>query len=425
MDSFSKLWFSPLLALLIAGQVDAQKDTFDRESLKVKDSVVLKSGSRLFGDIRKTGTDDDGRKYILFDTADGGRLKLDLARMVYRGKVKETDEIDEQYNQHIATLADEPDAHWELYRWCEDQPSGKVRFSDQMQFHLERIMHLDPNDDQAKRELGYHYIREQDRWVPEDRYHQSLGYERKGTSWAPVLQRVVDQRHEKYGSIEGSKKGDFRVWLKAVKKPNPDVAALRAELFRICDATSIPFIYQTAVKERNPKIRSLYLEAIGRIPTDVALKALCQRAVEDDSVGIREQALVLLSQDHYNAGSAVAVLSFYLASESNAYVQRAAFGIGELGNEQATLALVNALVTKHIVKAGAQGGRINPAFGGDGSVNGLSMGGDTKPVIRSFQNQAVVNALQKITGEDFGFNGPAWTNWYITNHTHHDVQVRR
>ena len=169
----------------------------------------------------------------------------------------------------------------------------------------------------------------------------------------------------------------------------------------------------------------MYVQAIGRVPTRVALNALCVFAVEEDVVATRESALVSLGQEHYSAGAAVAVLATYLTSKSNAYVNRAAFGIGELGDQSATLALTGALVTSHLIKPAGQSGRINAGVGSDGNVNGLDMGGDQKPVIQAFRNREVVDALKKVSDQNFGFNADQWKNWYIKTHTHHDIQVRR
>jgi hypothetical protein len=135
--------------------------------------------------------------------------------------------------------------------------------------------------------------------------------------------------------------------------------------------------------------------------------------------------LALLSQDHFNPQSAVSFLAAYLAAPENAFVRRAAFGIGELGDERATLTLVGALVTTHMVKPAGQAGRIQTGVGGDGNLNGLSLGGDAKPVMQNIPNIEVVNALKKVSKQDFGFDAAAWQNWYIANHTHYDVKVRR
>lgn len=416
-----------LLAITLSccsGAVYSQDDDFDRESLKIRDTIILRSKAKLYGTVVSEGV-EDGRKIVVFRPKDGGVLKLDVAKMVYLGKIRRIDEIDRNYNQHIETIADDAASHWELYEWCGDQPQGRVRFKDQRQFHLERIAELDPDDSAAKRKLGYDFIKEQNRWVPEKLYQKTLGYEKRGTGWSPVLQREIDKGFDEVEALKGKRKIAFRIWKKELAKGRVNPAVLRDELFKICDPLGVVIVFEAAREEPRPAVRALYVEAIGRVPTRVALNALCVFAVEEEVVGTRESALALLAQDHYDAGAAVSVLATYLASKSNAYVNRAAFGIGELGDQSATLALAAALVTSHMVKPGGQSGRINAGVGSDGNVNGLNMGGDQKPVVKSFSNKEVVEALKKVSDQNFGFNADQWKDWYIKSHTHHDIQVRR
>lgn len=420
----------PIFALALSvlqfgpGSLIAQDQDFDRESLKIRDTIVLRSKAKLSGTVVSEGV-EEGRKIVVFKPRGGGVLKIDMAKMVHQGKVRKIDEIDRNYNQYIETIKDEPASHWELYEWCGDQPQGKVRFKDQRQFHLERISELDPNDTAAKRKLGFDFIKEQNRWVPEKLYQKTLGYEKRGTGWSPVLQREIDKGFEEIESLKGQRKTAFRIWKKEAAKGRANPAVLRAELFKICDPLGVVLVFEAAREEPRPAVRALYVQAIGRVPTRVALNALCVFAVEEDVVATRESALALLGQEHYSAGAAVAVLATYLTSKSNAYVNRAAFGIGELGDQSATLALTGALVTSHLIKPAGQSGRINAGVGSDGNVNGLDMGGDQKPVIQAFRNKEVVDALKKVSDQNFGFNADQWKNWYIKTHTHHDIQVRR
>lgn len=407
-----------------SGSLFSQEQDFDRESLKIRDTIVLRSKAKLYGTVVSEGV-EDGRKIVVFKPVDGGVIKIDVAKMVYQGKIRRVDEIDRNYNEYIETIKDDPASHWELYEWCGDQPQGRIRFQDQRQFHLERIVELDPDDTAAKRKLGFDFIKEQNRWVPEKLYQKTLGYEKRGTGWSPVLQREIDKGFEEIEAIKGQRKTAFRIWKKELAKGRLNPAVLREELHKICDPLGVVIVFEAAREEPNPAIRAEYVKAIGRVPTRVALNALCVFAVEEEVVGTRESALALLGQDHYDAGAAVGVLATYLSSKSNAYVNRAAFGIGELGNESATLALTAALVTSHMVKPGGQSGRINAGVGSDGNVNGLNMGGDQKPVMKSFNNKDVVDALKKVSDQDFGFNAEQWKNWYIKTHTHHDIQVRR
>ena len=413
------------LLLLTVQSASAQNEPFDREAVKRKDSVVLKSGAKLFGVLKSQGKDEEGRRFIIFEAENGGLLKLDVARMVKDGKVHRIDELDQEYNQFVSDLDDTPEAHWELCSWLREQSGGKFRFRDQIRFHLERIMELDPNDVKAKRALGYRLIKERGGWVPEQQYYQSRGYEKANSGWVPTLQRNLSARFERENSIEGDRKQAFAMWKKKLRKSNVSAATVRQELFGICDAYSVVLIFEDAREESNPTLRALYVEAFGRVPTSVAMKALCYFAVEEPAVDIRDRALTLLAQDYYNQASAAAVLEGYLRHPNRVFVINAAFAIGELGSERSIIPLVGALVTKHQIAPGDQPGRMQTGFGNNGNVESFRMGGDSKPKILAFKNREVVNALRKITGQDYGFDAAEWKRWYIENLTHYDLQVRR
>lgn len=403
-----------------------QQAEFDRESLKIKDSVVLKSGSKLFGTLKSEGKDDNGRKFVLFETEDGALLKLDVVKTLNRSKIHKLDDVDAAYNKHIETLEDTAESHWQLANWCGKQASGSIRFKDQIKFHWERVMELDPNDDNVKRKLGFTYISAENRWVPKAPYHQSHGYEKKGTSWAPVLQREVSAWHDQKKTVEGERKRLLAQWKKNVRKSGSGSAsAIQNELFRICDADAVVIFFEEAKDEQNATLRGFYIEAFGRVPTYIALRALCFFAVEDASLANRERALTLIGQEHFNPESAVGVFAGYLGDSVRTRVLRAAFAIGEIGSVNAVLPLVDALITTHQVAPGDQPGRIQTGIGNSGNIENFGIGGDSKPKNRTYQNDAVASALRNITGENFGFNESAWQRWYIENHTHHDIKVRR
>ena len=271
-------------ALCLLGNTSfAQLPDFDRDSLKVRDSLELKSGSTLYGTIKSEGVGDDGRKFVLFESEDGTIMKLDFSRTINRGRAKKINAIDEEYNKWVSKLKDDPNEHWDICNWLKGRPSGSVRFKRQIQFHLERIMELDPNDEKAKRALGFEFIRMENRWVPTAQYYDSLGYEKSGTSWKPKLQARISAQHETNEAVEGKRKLAFRIWEKEADKKNPNIAALRADLFRICDQPAVPIIFAAARKERrNAAKRAMFIEAIGRVPSVSAQNALCVFAVEEE-----------------------------------------------------------------------------------------------------------------------------------------------
>lgn len=401
-----------------------QAVAFDQDALKVRDSILFRSGSRLYGIIKSEGVDDDGRKYVVFESDDKTVMKLDVSRLLSKPPEK-MDSTDLAYNKMVSEMPDTAEAHRDAYKWCEDQPSGTVKFKNQIKFHCERVMELDPNDTAVKHRLGYQFIDEEDRWVPLELYHQSLGYEKKGTSWAPTLRRYVEGRADQTNAREAERRTAYRKWKNMFKKKGISAMQLQNELFRFCDEYAIRFLLDEAKEEKDPRVLKMYVEAFGKVSTYAAMESLIYFAIEAKPA-LADQALDLLRQEHYNQAQASARIAGQYFSDTikkpNFLVQRAAFAIGELGSESAILPLIGVLITEHIVAPGEQPGRMKTGIDSNGIA--FSAGGDTNPKKLAIRNNAVVGALKKITNQDFQFSSDAWKHWYIENHTLHDATLR-
>ncbi len=418
-----------MIVLLNASASHAQVNPFDRDSLKLKDSVSLRSGSKLYGEILKQDKNENGREFTIIKTEAGSTLKLD-SRFVEKTHV--LDEIDRLYNNKIEIIEDTPEGHWSAVSWCVKQSSGKNRFKDQLDFHYHRIMELDPNDTKVKQRLGYKYIESQNRWVPESLYYQSLGYVRKGTGWAPSLQLTINENGEANNDYLGERKKRYATWKRFRKKfesgaNNVSEAELANDLYAFCDGAAVPFIFNDAKRDRSGRFRSLFIEAFGKVPTNAATQALVYFSVEDPVQQNRERALDLLQQPHYNQAYAASHLSRYFDTKKypNRALQIAAFNIGELEAEGAILPLIGVLSTKHVISPGDDPGRINQSVDPlTGDINTFGVGNNSAPTSVVIDNENVTAALRKITGQDYGFNQLAWKRWYIENHTLLNVSVR-
>ena len=134
-------------------------------------------------------------------------------------------------------------------------------------------------------------------------------------------------------------------------------------------------------------------------------------------------ALDYLKQDDFNQKQIATQLAKFLVSKNNATVQRAAYALGELNSTHAILALAKALQTKHLIRPGNNN---TGAQRVQGNAGGESFGfGGSKPVSRVFRNEEVLDALKKITGQDFGYSEAAYQKWFIQNYTHVNLKARR
>ena len=402
----------------------AQLKPFDRESIKIRDSIRLKSGSTLHGKILSEGKDvDSGREYTTFRTQAASTLKLD-SRFVDRSRpITENDKL---YNNRIEIMDDSADQHWAAIDWCNKQSAGSVIYKDQIDFHLNRIMLLDPNDKRAKSKLGYSYIEPIDRWLPKKLYWESLGYKpvRGKNSFAPTIQDSINGMQKNRGGELGERKRRFAAWKKLLKR-NVSATELKNDLFDWCDAAAVPIVFKEAQEEKNNNIRGMYVEALGRIKNSRnATEALVFFSVEDKA--FRDRALDLLLQNHINADFAASHMARYFDPKkySRATLQRAAFNIGELNTENSILTLTNVLSTKHVVQPAGDPGRLNTGFSKNGDISSFGVGGSGAAKSVVFKNDEVLKALGKITGENLGFDPLVWKRWYVQNHTLVEVDVR-
>ena len=105
-----------------------------------------------------------------------------------------------------------------------------------------------------------------------------------------------------------------------------------------------------------------------------------------------------------------------LNSKNNDMVNRAGYALGEVGLPEAIPALISKLVTNHKIQvsSGAPPGQTSAAFDKNGGGGGFGVTGKAQYVDQELQNPKVLSALEKLTKQSFGYNEPAWSNWYAS-----------
>lgn len=404
-----------LLLLQSSGANVAAGDdvVFDRDSLKVFDQIVLKSGESLEGTILKI--EDDRKTPVSFRTRDGIDLILDRKLIA---KVVPADEIAKRYNDSVSKLDDDVETHRDMVAWCKEQPNGRIRLKQQILFHTKRIIQLDPNDKAARRELGHTFLRDENRWVPEHQYWTSQGYVRSGAKWLPVLQQLIDQNDDQADEVYSVRKQKLNLWFRNRHKMSSGEAV--SSLLLLADRSLMPDIYAKYQEEQNPLVKAVFIEvfASARPIHSLQVKGLVDAVINLNS----DKAMDYLMQEDFNKRLASEYLTTFLQDKSNAKIQRAAFALGELESRFSILALSNALITKHKVAAGDPG-RMSTTFSNVGG--GSQQFGSRKIAPIPIKNSAVLEALEKITGQDFGYSKAAYQRWYISNYTVVGMKARR
>jgi hypothetical protein len=387
---------------------------------------VLKSGGRVEGEFLNPGR-EPGSAFEL-RTDEGLRLSLG-EDLVHRVIVKS--EVEKEYETELLKVSNTVEDHWAMAEWCKD--AGLVA---QRKRHLAEVVRLEPDHKEARTALGYTLYGH--RWMTQEQFLTSRGYVRyKGAWWTPQ-HRDMDIASEKREKAEKEWRQWIRTWLGQLGTSRDDTA--RAGLERIRDATAGPALADILEDPKAPRSwRLMCLEILSRLPPGAATGSLVKLAMNETDDRILEKAL----DELVRVGPEVVLGAFIneLKNEKesplakNARINRAGYCLLRLGDREATLPLINALVTDHyvIVNPDPAGGTpINfnaggpVGTGGSGGLGGLSMGSKAKKMPVKRENPAVHAALTSLyPGVNFQFDIDEWKRWYTQTLTSTTVDLRR
>lgn len=403
-----ELLMSSVFVLLLFAHASA-------DELQLDDTIELKSGSQLTGKIIAR-TEQDGHEYIVFKTTNGGVFKLDTRRLV-----KRVYEVDPQYRELLAKMDDSsPDDHWKMYEWCKSQNNGSS-YKREMEYHLARIIELDNTDEKAIQLLDND--RFDGRIRNRDHQFEGHGYVKVTGGWIPTLHLQNMEIEQQQEEVLAKRRGALKLWQRQLGRAS--ASDLQKELNGIVDASMVGEIYQRALAEKDPDVRSLYINSIGQVATGPAQSALVYFAINDPVARIRDQAMTLVLQPQYDRGASASIAAGFLTSNENILVRRSANLLRELGQLSVVDQLADALVTTHEFMTGNDPNRTTAGqqTGGNGN-NSFSFGGGPAKVKRAIANKEVLDALRVITNQTFGPDPDLWKAWYTSQHTIQQIDLR-
>ena len=390
----------------------AQNDAgFDRDLLKIQDQLLLKSGASLAGIIAVVP--DDRSEPISFESSNGDTMLLDRELI---SKIEKVDSVAQRYNAAVDKMKDNAQAHRDMVSWCEEQDRGRVRFKSQILFHRKRIIFFEPDDRPTRSKLGHTFLKDENRWVDREQFWSQQGYNAKGDS------KLYDETLEQIAAANeqlAAKRKKFGNWKRSLRRMSRREAV--DSLVAIADPQLMPEIYKKFSETKDKALREVYAEvfATARPTTTAAVQGLVTAAMDDRS----DIALDYLLQEDFNRVQIANFLTQFLKSKDNSEIQRAAYALGELKATNAILALSRALITNHQISAATQNsGATRTQGNAGGSINQF---GSKEAEFRDFRNEAVSDALRKITGQEFGYSEKAYQKWYVENYTHVNLKARR
>ncbi len=345
----------------------------------------------------------------------------------------------ELYESQARTIPDTVDAHWQLAEWCREQ-----RLTRQCAEQLDRVLLLDPGHAAAHHGLG-HSLHD-GRWMTREELMTSRGYiHHKGRY---VTQQELDliEKTDRQREAERNWYPKIRLWFNWATASDQDrrVQGLR-NLQQIDDPDAVPALEANLSEHANRQVRLAFVDILSKLSGSQPMRPLVKRSLEDPDSEVRHLAVAAIPPAQY--GYAVELYLAALRHEENAVVCRSAEALGVVGTPAAVAPLIEALVTSHryrmqvrdpgitVVSGGGTGGMPVESLGNPlltpeveaGLRTGQHPYGAiviTPPIMnrtrsvnvkRDHQNREVRSALQKLTGQDFGFDQRLWSLWWTAH----------
>ena len=397
------------------------------------DLIRLQSGGEVRGTLRPGHTRDP---QVTIDTLSGGVVVVDRGQVAL-STVRRVEV--EQYEVRTREMPDTVDAHWELAEWCRQN-----RLTSQREEQLEQIVAIEPNHAVARKALGH--VQERGEWMSREDQMAARGYVHHKGKW--VTQQELDLL-EKSAAERAAEKEWFSktyAWVRWVagnseRQRQEGIAQLQ----QITDPAAVAALSTHMATHDVIGVRRLFVNILKGISGPRPVRALAERSLFDLDGLLREEALAAIRPEFAAAASTAFVPA--LRSKDNAVVNRAGYALGHLRDRRSVPALIEALVTRHTYQVQVPVDNLPEGMvrQPDGTVladprtvssylppdiqlalraGQLPFGVNVVPPPQAApqfrqvkvnveqQNDAVLTALQELTGQNFGYDERTWRLWW-------------
>jgi HEAT repeat protein len=378
------------------------------------DVFELANGGRVEGRLVQSG--DGAEKTVVVELAAGGQLTIARSQIA---RVNTISPDEAEYEKRARTSPDTVDAHLALAEWCNEH---KLR--NEARRHLERIVELDPNHEEARGLLGFR--KKDGQWMTRDDVMDGRGMVMYEGRWV-TRQHVELLEREKEAKVS---QGDWantlermRRWLVGRRQDRADEALVTIQ--SINDPLAAEAVVDRLGREDDPELKRLWMEVLSRLDHQAAVDALVELSLLDEDSEVRHQCL-----EYLLASGRQGLMRPYvraLKDRDNVIVNRAGAALGQIGDADAISPLIDALVTKHKFKV-ADGNPDQHSYtftpqGGGGMSFG---GGGPKFITQALRNPDVLGALTTLSGgASFDYDQEQWRRWLAAQAKQQVVDVRR
>ncbi|QOJ13963.1 MAG: HEAT repeat domain-containing protein [Planctomycetia bacterium] len=378
------------------------------------DVLHLATGGTVEGEI----VSKDDQNYVVRTTAGTITLPADAVT-----RIEVAPSPFQEYELRLADTADTAEGQFALAEWCQERGLSTERRK-----HLHRAVELDADFAAARGALGH--VRVGEFWVDA----------------RTTVRRDRSARPEEEPRAEGDR-NDERVvgaiqsnWMRRIRTVRTQQLESQLEKMRAAGRTAIleirdplAILPMTRVLSGGSRsTRELLVEALGSFTEDEATMNLAALVLVDGDRGVRERAVSRLkSRDDPRIAPQ---MRRALRSDNDELIRRAAYVLGEIADTSAVPELIDALKVRRwkMVEVPVRGyfGEWQQVFSGQ-TITTIS--GQVRvahnPQIGVFDagfvtiqselqrrevtvyRTEVLEALKLLTGENFGFEIPAWKRW--------------
>lgn len=389
------------------------------------DLVRLKTGGELRGKVLKA-TD---AAPVTVETQSGARVTVAAEAVEF---VTPRPAVLEEHETRTRRTPETVEGQLELAEWCRLKGLTSQRAE-----HLQRVIELEPDHAKARAALGH--VWQEGQWVDRDELMASQGYVKYKGKYITTLEMELIEKTEDEVAAEKAWYPKIRLWVNWLKGSQLERQAdALANLRGVTDPDACPAVVKFLAEDANPTLRQIALQVLSQPGGPKPVAGLTKLMVLDPVPELRKAALDALQPEQYPL--AQPYLLRHLRHAQNPVVCRAAAALERVGDDQAVVPLIDALTTTHRYTIRVPVAQMSVALGPNGSIGGspgsalppeieaglrtgqypngvIVLNGpgpppeaSTRPVTVNYthQNAEVLSALQKLTGNNFGFDKRTW-----------------
>jgi hypothetical protein len=430
---------SGLVSALLTGFFSLVMEPFAAHA----DEIVLRGGGQVQGKVQPDPQNKDRVQVWLVQ----GRKPLSFNKAQILEVIPKASPLDE-YFERAKKAQETVQSQFDLGTWCEQN-----KLPDLARLHFEAALLADKSFEPAHRKLGHVY--HDGYWLSRDDLSAIQGLVKYKGKWISTEERAKRQAEEESTATQASWVRRIKILRQSiVNGPEDRRREAETQLMAIRDSQAVSPLLRVLGNDE-PPMRILLAQILASIPGKEATAGLVKQILAEPTADVRPVIFEKLKdRDDPNV---VPQLVRALTSPDIQVINRAAWTLGNLGAIEVVPKLIPALLTneQRVVMVARDGSNV-PAIGAPGvpmvplHYNNNDIAVQTPPVISqgavaygvisapiyafpygvgfnpgaqinnspeprlmtfTFRNVEVLAALQKMTGQDFGYDIQSWRNW--------------